>query len=98
PGCRYAASLLVGRLGSTRVTAEQPRRRELAELVPDHVLGHVNRDELVAVVDRKGVTDEVRNDRARSSPRLDHALLVLAVHGRDFRQQRFLHVRTLLDT
>src|SRR5262245_49288627 len=35
-----------------RVSLERPRRRELAELVPDHVLGDVHGDELLAVVHR----------------------------------------------
>ena len=42
------------------VPAEQPRGRELAELVADHVLGHVHRDELVPVVHGERVAHEVR--------------------------------------
>ena len=49
---RHAPRLLVGRLVA-RVATEQPRRRELAELVPDHVLRHVHRDELVPLCTAK---------------------------------------------
>ena len=42
------------------VASKCPRGGELPELVPDHVLGGVNRDEFVAVVDRKRVADEIR--------------------------------------
>src|SRR5215212_4995446 len=36
------------------VTVEDPRRRELAEFVADHVLGHHHGDMLVAVIDTEG--------------------------------------------
>src|SRR5574341_1550212 len=50
-----------GRVGP--VPLEGPRGRELAQLVPDHVLRDVNRDELLAVVHGQGVADELRQDR-----------------------------------
>jgi hypothetical protein len=53
------------------VTVEGPRRRELAELVADHVLGDQHRDELVAVVDAEGEPDELREDGRAARPRLD---------------------------
>src|SRR6185503_12770279 len=53
------------------VAAEQAGRRELAELVPDHVLGHEQLDEGPAVVDHERVADELRHDRAVARPRLD---------------------------
>src|SRR5205823_7317369 len=52
--CVIIASRLPGRRGGRllggAVGLERTRERELAELVPDHVLGHVDRDELLAVV------------------------------------------------
>ena len=36
------------------MTVERAGRRELAELVTDHVLIHLHRDVLVTVVDTKG--------------------------------------------
>ena len=47
-------------------------RRELAELVADHLLGDVHRDELLAVVDAERQADELRQDRRAARPGLDH--------------------------
>src|ERR1700745_3816384 len=41
------------------VAVERTGRRELAEFVADHVLGHQDRDELVTVIDAEGQTDEL---------------------------------------
>jgi hypothetical protein len=46
-------------------------RRELAELVADHVLGHRDRDMLLAVVDAEGQADELRQDGGAARPDLD---------------------------
>src|SRR5947209_16921587 len=47
-------------------------RRELAELVADHVLGHQHRDEFMTVVDAEGQPDELREDRRAPRPGADH--------------------------
>src|SRR6201999_472598 len=52
---RRALGLAVGRMAVKRA-----RRRELAELVPDHFLGHLHRNVLVAVVDAEQQSDELR--------------------------------------
>jgi hypothetical protein len=53
----------------------------------DHVLGHVDRDVLLAVVNGDGVTHEVgKMTLARDHVR-KHLLLVLAVHLLDAAQQ-----------
>src|SRR6478752_10827501 len=57
---------------------ERPRRRELAELVPDHVLGHRHGNVLMAVVDAERQADELRQDRRAPAPHLDD--LVAARH------------------
>ena len=44
------------------VAAEGARRAELTQAVADHVLGHVDRDVLLAVVDGDRVADEVGED------------------------------------
>src|SRR5216683_3234829 len=54
------------------VAVKGPRRREFAELVTDHVLGHQHRDEFVAVVDPEGQADKLRKDRRPARPRSDH--------------------------
>src|SRR5262249_16722058 len=59
--------LLVG-----RVAMERPRRRELAELVADHVLADEHGDVLVAVMDAEGHPDELRQDGRAPAPDLDH--------------------------
>jgi hypothetical protein len=54
PLCRRLGRFLRGRLH--RVAFKDPGGRELAELVPHHILGDVHRNELLAVVDRDGIT------------------------------------------
>src|SRR6266480_1596469 len=78
------------------VAAEQPSVGELAELVAHHVLGHVDRNELVDVVHGERVPDEVGRDGAAPRPGLEDLLLVLVVQGRELLEQRRLHVRALL--
>src|ERR1043166_5639591 len=53
------------------VTLEGARRRELAELVADHVLRHVDGDVTLAVVDGEGQADEVGRDGRTTRPGLD---------------------------
>src|SRR4029078_812271 len=79
-----------------RMSTEQTRRSKLTELVTDHVFRHVHRDELVPVVHREGVTDKVRNDRARARPGLDDLLCVRRIHSFDFLHERVLNDRPLL--
>src|SRR4028118_1002442 len=55
-----------------RVPVVDPRRRELAELVADHVLGHGHRDVLMAVINAEREADELRQDRRAAAPDLDH--------------------------
>src|SRR5437763_6783876 len=47
-------------------------RRELAELVADHVLGHQHGDEFMAVIDAERQADELREDRRAARPGADH--------------------------
>src|SRR5947209_4305081 len=55
-----------------RVAVERAGRRELAELVADHVFRHVHRDVLVAVMDAERQPDELRQDRRAAAPDFDH--------------------------
>ncbi len=66
PGLLLAA---LGRLAA--VGAERPGRGELAELMPDHVLGHEQLHEDLAVVHGEVLSDELGHDRAGPRPRLD---------------------------
>src|SRR6188508_743904 len=67
-------------LGVLAVPAVVAGRAELTESMADHVLGHVDRDVLLAVVDRDRVADERREDHRRARPRLHDLLLVALVH------------------
>jgi hypothetical protein len=44
-------------------------RAELAEAVADHVFGHIDGHEILAVVDEEGVADEVGRDHLSCAPR-----------------------------
>ena len=57
-----------------RVTGELPRRRKLAESMPDHVLGHEDRDEELPVVHVEGEPHELRRDHRAPRPGADHLL------------------------
>ena len=48
------------------MTSEDTGRSELAQLVAHHVLSHVDRDELVAIVDGDRLTDEIRRNHGCS--------------------------------
>src|SRR5205085_6412230 len=93
PACPLALALLVGRMPE-----EGARRRELAELHPDHVLVDRHRHELAAVVDIERQADELRQDRRAARPRLDRRPAAAFVLGRfRFLQQRKLDERTFPD-
>ena len=74
---------------------ESPRRSEFTELVTHHVLRHVNRNELVAVVDGDRMADKVRGNHAGTGPSLDNLfLLATFVHSKNSGLQGFLDVRS----
>jgi hypothetical protein len=75
---------------------EQPGRRELAELVPDHVLGDVHRDELPAVVHGQRVADHLGHDRGPPRPGLDDLPLGPAVHHLDLLEKVGIDERPFL--
>src|SRR5262249_51788842 len=79
-----------------RVALENPRRRKLAELVADHVLRHVNGNELLAVVHGQRVPHHLRNDRRPARPRLDDLLLRAAIHHLDLLEERRVDEGTFL--
>src|SRR5687767_2618575 len=56
------------------VPTERARGRELAELVPDHRLGHEDRDVLATVVHGQRVAEHVGDDRRATRPGADHVL------------------------
>src|SRR5438477_12744228 len=93
--CSSGALLHLG-LAVTGVGAKGPRRRELAELVADHLLGDEHGDVLAAVVDGNRVPDHLREDGGSARPGADHPLLVPLVHGLDATHQPLLDERPFL--
>src|SRR5437867_1466318 len=80
------------------MAAEGPGRRELAQLVADHLLGDEHGYVLPAVVDGDRVPDHVREDRGRARPGADHPLLVVLVHRLDAAHQPRLDERPFFGT
>src|ERR1700742_1317941 len=66
--CLLIALLLPLGLLVGRVAVEGAGRRDLAELVTHHVLGHHHRHMLLAVVDAEGQADELRHDGGAARP------------------------------
>src|SRR3954470_7164171 len=97
---RTVSRLLLQRrrsLGVLAVPAVVAGVGELAEAMADHVLGHVDRDVLLAVVDRDRVADERREDHRRPRPGLHDLLLVEPIHLLDPPLEAELDERALLD-
>src|SRR5262245_39049280 len=78
-----------------RVRADDAGGGELAELVPDHVLGHVDADELVPVVDHERVAHELGDDVAAPRPGLERLLAARRVQRLDALPDLLVEVRTL---
>jgi hypothetical protein len=72
--------------------------RELAQLMSDHVLGHIDRNVTAAVMDSDGVADKGREDRGGTAPGLDDLLLAGLVHFIDPLQQLGSGKRAFLNT
>src|SRR5262249_27255806 len=66
-------------LAVTRVAVEGPGRRELAELVADHVLRDENRQEFLAVMHRERDADHLREDGRTARPGLEDLLRLRAL-------------------
>src|SRR6478672_3286697 len=68
--------LLPGGLLVRRVTLERAGQGELAELVADHLVAHVHRHVLLAVVHGDRQPDELGQDRRAARPGLDRLLVL----------------------
>src|SRR5277367_2207999 len=71
-------------------------RRELSELVPDHLFGHIDRNKFPSVVDGNRVPDHVGNDRGTPRPRLDYFLFTARIQSFYFVAQVAIDKRPLL--
>ena len=58
------------------MSAERSGQRELAQLVSDHLLRHVNTRVPATVVNQECMTDELGRDRRAAGPRLDRLFFV----------------------
>src|SRR6476661_7808255 len=76
------------------VSLEGAGRRELSELVPHHVLCHVQLDKHPAVVDGKRRTHKVGDDGTVARPGLDRVARAAAPGPLDLGKQPFVHVGT----
>src|SRR5579864_4973622 len=75
------------------VSLEDAGRRELAELVTDHVLNDEQSHELPPVVDEEGVADELGHDGAITRPGLDRLPGTAPLLPVDLGEQAFVDVR-----
>src|SRR5262249_32844450 len=69
------------------VAAEGAGGGELTELVADHVLGHVQLDEVPPVVDGKVLADELGHDRAGARPGPDRLAVAAPLGPLDLLEQ-----------
>src|SRR4029077_2071391 len=74
---------------------EHPARRELAELVAHHFLGHQHRDVLLAVVDTEVKSDKLRQDGRAAAPDPDHLVTTGCARGFRLAQQISVDERAL---
>src|SRR5437899_3198256 len=93
---RTAGGLHFG-LARARVLVERSRRRELPELVADHVLAHEHRNELAAVVVGERVADHVGNHRRAARPGLRDLALAGRIHRMHLLQEVLVDEGTFFD-
>ena len=62
-------------------------RSEFTELMPNHILGNINWDEPITIVNGQRMTDEIRRDRRATGPSLDDLLISRAIEMFDFFRQ-----------
>src|SRR5438552_14261355 len=79
------------------MAVECARRRELAELVTDHLFRHQHRNMLLAVVDAEHQADELRQDGRAPAPDLDHLVAAGRARGLRFLEQIAIDERALPD-
>jgi hypothetical protein len=76
---------------------EGPRRRELAQLVTDHVLGREHRDELPPVVHGERQPEHLGDDRRAARPGLEDLLGLQPLHLDHLLPQVGVDERAFLD-
>ena len=76
-----------GLSGARGVALEGAGGREFSELVTDHVLGHIDRDELAAVVNCNGVANEVRVNGRTARPGTENLFVIDLIHAGNLRHE-----------
>src|SRR3979411_1920445 len=79
------------------MAGERTGRRKLAELVSKHVLVHHYRQELAAIVDAEGQSDELRQDGRAARPDPDDLVAARSTRGVCLVEQIAVDERTLPD-
>src|SRR3954451_6170765 len=74
---------------------EEPRQRELAQLMPDHVFRDIDRHMAAAIMHADRVADHLREDGGVTRPGLEYPLGAGAVHRLHPREQALVYVWTL---
>src|SRR5262249_732731 len=93
-GCASRCCSRRCRLGpAAAVSAKNPRRRELTQLVTHHVFRHEQLGKLPAVVNQKRVSEEIRDDGAIPRPGLDRITMSRALLFFHLGKQLFIHIR-----
>src|SRR5262245_7100753 len=77
------------------VAVEGPRRRELAELVADHVLGDADGNVLLPVVNAECQADELRQDGRAPAPNANDLIAARCPHGLRLFEQITVDERSL---
>src|SRR5262249_25141708 len=96
PGCSCRRLRPHGLLVAA-VAMERPGRREFAELVADHVLGHAHGNMLLPVVHAEGEPDKLRQDGGSPTPNADDLIATRIAHGLGLLQQIAVDEWTLRD-
>ena len=78
----------------TSMTAKSTGESELTKAMADHILGNVDRDKFVTVVDCNCMSHEIRGNHASPGPCLNDTLLATFVHGKDFLLELYVDVWT----
>src|SRR5580765_5643326 len=76
---------------------KEPGRSKLSQLVSDHVFRHKDRNELLTVVDREGMSDHVWNDRGPSRPGFNDLSIFILIHPLHFLKQMVVNECALTD-
>src|SRR5689334_6175914 len=79
------------------MAVERAGGRKFAQLVADHVLGAIDRDELVAVMHREGQSHHIRHHHRAPRPGADDPLVARGERGRDLAFGMAIDERTFFE-